>query len=69
MDYIEHLPILISTVTGCTSISDFFFSLVGIPIEIMSSAIGLKICVVTAGIKKYKSIINKKKIRKKKKNF
>ena len=27
----------------------------------MSSAIGLKICAMTAGIKKYKSIIKKKK--------
>ena len=29
--------------------------------RITSSAIGLKICIVTAGIKKYKSIIQKKK--------
>ena len=38
---------------------------VGIPIGIISSAIGLKICVIAAGIKKYKSIIkikNKKHI-------
>ena len=32
-----------------------------IPIGVMSSAIGLKICAITAGIKKYKSIIKKKK--------
>ena len=38
-----------------------FVSLVGISIEITSSAIGLKICVITAAIKKYKSIIKKKK--------
>ena len=38
-----------------------FASLVGIPIRITSSAIGLKICAITAGIKKYKSIIKKKK--------
>ena len=31
------------------------------PIGITSSAIGLKICVLTAGIKTYKSISNKKK--------
>ena len=31
------------------------------PIGITSSAIGLKICVITAGIKTYKSISNKKK--------
>ena len=36
-------------------------SLAGIPIGIMSSEIGLKICVVIAGVKKYKSRIRKKK--------
>ena len=60
LNYIEHLLILVSTVTGCVSISAFA-SLVGIPIGITSSAIGLKICAITAGIKKYKSIIKKKK--------
>ena len=38
-----------------------FASLVGVPIGITSSAIGLKICATTAGIKKYKSIFKKKK--------
>ena len=38
-----------------------FVSLVDIPAGITSSALGLKICVITAGIKKYKSIIKKKK--------
>ena len=38
-----------------------FASLVPIPIGIKRSAIELKICVITAGIKKYKSIIKKKK--------
>ena len=42
------------------SISDFA-SLAGIPTRITSYAIGLIICVITAGIKKYKSIIKKKK--------
>ena len=51
-NYVEHFLIIISTVTGCVSIS-VFASVVGIPIGIMSSAIGLKICVLTAGIKKY----------------
>ena len=60
LNYIEHLLILVSTVTGCVSISDFS-SLVGIPVGITSSARGLEICVVTAGMKKYKSIIKKKK--------
>ena len=36
-------------------------SLVGIPIGTASSAVGLKVCVRTAGMKKYKSIIKKKK--------
>ena len=36
-------------------------SLAGILIGITSSVIGLKICAITAGIKKYKSIIKKKK--------
>ena len=50
----------ISTVSGCVSISAFV-SLVGISIEITSSAVGLKICITTAGIKKYKSEIKKNK--------
>ena len=50
-NYIQHLLILVSTVTRCISISAFA-SLVGITIGIMSSATGLKICVITAGIKK-----------------
>ena len=60
LNYIEHVLILVSTITGCISISHFA-SLCGIPIGITSSAIGLKICVIAAGIKKYKSIIKKKK--------
>ena len=35
--------------------------MLGIPIGITSSAIGLKLFAITAGIKKYKSIIKKKK--------
>ena len=57
-NYIEHLLILISTVSGCVSISAFA-SLVGVCVGIASSPIGLKICVITAGIKKL--IIKKKK--------
>ena len=60
LHYIEHFLVLASTITGCVSISAFA-SLVGIPIGITSSAIGLKICAVAAGIQKYKSIIKKKK--------
>ena len=61
MNYIEHLLTSISTVTGCVSISAFA-SLFGIPIGITSSTIGLKV-LITAGIKKCKSIIKKKKKR------
>ena len=60
LNFIEHIFILASTITGCLSISAFT-SIVGIPLEITSSAIGSKICAITAGIKKYKSIIKKKK--------
>ena len=34
-----------------------FASLIGNPIGIMNFAIGLKLCAIAAGIKKYKSII------------
>ena len=52
LNYIEHFLILISTITVCIWISSFT-SLVGIPIGVTSSAIGLKICAITVGIKKY----------------
>ena len=38
-----------------------FASLIGIPAGITSSVIGFKICAITSGFKKYKSIIKKKK--------
>ena len=60
LNYIEYFLILASTITECVSISAIA-SLVGIPIRITSSAIRLKICAITAGIKKYKSITKKKK--------
>ena len=60
LNYIEHFLILAFTITGCISISPFA-SLLGIPIGITSSAIGLKICARIAGIKEYKSAIKKKK--------
>ena len=56
LNYIEQLLILASTITGYISIFDFD-SLLGIPLEITSSAIGLKILAIAAGIIKYKSII------------
>ena len=60
LNYIKHFLNLASGITRCISISDIA-SLFVIPIRIMSSAIGLKICAITAGIKKYKSIIKKKR--------
>ena len=57
LNFIEHFLIL---VTGCISISVSAF-LLGISIGITISAIWLNICAITAGIKKYKSIIKKKK--------
>ena len=60
LKYIEHFLILASAINGYTSISAFA-SLIGIPIGITSSAIGLRICVIVAEIKNYKTIIKKKK--------
>ena len=51
LNYIEHFLILVSTITWYVSISAFA-SLVGIPIGITSSVIGLKICAINAAIKK-----------------
>ena len=52
--YIEYFLVLAYAVTGCISIFDFT-SLLGT----LSFTIGLNICAVTAGNKKYKSIIKK----------
>ena len=50
LKYVEHLLILTSTVTGYISISGFS-SLVAISAGITSSAVGIKVCAITAGIK------------------
>ena len=60
MTYIEHFLIVISTITGCVSISAFP-SLVDILKGTTSSATGLKIYAITAGNKKYKPITKKNK--------
>ena len=60
LNYVEHLLILASTVTGCVSIPAFA-SLPSVPFVITSSTLGIKICAITVGIKKYKSITKKKK--------
>ena len=56
LNYNEHLLILFSTVTGYFSVFAVASSF-GIPIGITRSAIGLKICVITAAIQKYKSTV------------
>ena len=57
---VEHFLTLAFKITGCISIFAFA-SLLGIPIGIVISAVGLKVCAIAAGIKNYKSIIKKKK--------
>ena len=60
LNYVQHLFILVSTVTGCVSMSAFA-SIVSFPIDITSSpVVEMKICAITADIKKYKPIIKKK---------
>ena len=59
LNYVEHLLILVSTVTGCVSISAFA-SLVCVPVGITSSAVGIKICAITTGNKMHKLIVKKK---------
>ena len=60
LNYIEDFLVLGFIITGYIFISPVVFS-VGIPIGIASSTIGLKICAITATIKKNQSIIKKKK--------
>ena len=60
LNYIKHLLVLVFAFSECVSISAFV-SLVGVFIDSASSAVGLKGFAVTPGIKKYKSIIKKKK--------
>ena len=47
LNYVENLLILVSTVTGCVSISAFA-SLACVSIDITSSAVGLNICGIIA---------------------
>ena len=57
-NYLEHFLILASAITACISIFGFA-PLLGIPIRVTSSVIGLKIYTITTIIRKYKSIIKK----------
>ena len=56
----EHFLVFVSVVIGCVLISAYT-SLVGVPVDTASSAVGLIICAITAGIKTYRSIIKKKR--------
>ena len=64
INYFEHSLHFISAITGCLSIAAFA-SEVAIPVRITSSAVGLQIRAISAGIEKYKSTItnNNKKLR------
>ena len=61
VSYIEHFLTLTSTITVCISISAFNFFGCYSCRNYIGSAIASKICAITAGIKKYKSIKKKKK--------
>ena len=60
LNYVGNLLILASAVTGCASVFAFA-SLVCVPVGITSSAVGITVCAITAGIKKFKSIIKKRR--------
>ena len=51
LNYVEHFLVLSLTVTGCV-LTSAFASLVFLPLSITNSALGVKICAITAGIKK-----------------
>ena len=55
LNYVEHVPILASLVTGCVRISAFAL--------LVSAPVGMTSCATTAGIKRYKSILKKKRRR------
>ena len=57
---IDHFLILACAITWCISICIFPSSL-DVSVGITSSVLGLTICAITAGVKKYKILIQKKK--------
>ena len=60
LNHVEHFLILASTITAFISISAFA-SLVCVPVGITSSVVGVNICGITEGIKKYKLVIKKRR--------
>ena len=63
LNYFENFFVFVSAVNSFVSISPFVSLVGGVPAGTTSSAVGLKICVLTTEIKKHKSIIKKKKKR------
>ena len=63
LNYVEYLLILAATVTGCV-LKFEFTSIVCVPVGLTSSAVGLKICAITACKCKTYKWFNKKKKKK-----
>ena len=61
LNHVEDLLILVSTVTGCVSISAFA-SFLCVSVYITSSALGIKMCAITAGIKRISQLSRKKEV-------
>ena len=59
LNYFEHFFISVSTVIGCVS-NSALASVISVSVGIARPALTLKVYALTAGIKKYKSIIKKK---------
>ena len=60
LNYFKHFLIFISAVIDFVWIFAFT-SLVSVPVGIRRSEVGIKICAMAAAVKKFKSIIKKKK--------
>lgn len=63
LNYFENFFVFVSAVNSLVSISPFVSLVGGVPVGTTSSAVGLKIFVITTEIKKRKSITKKKKKR------
>ena len=55
LNYVDYLLVLVAAFTGCV-LAFAFASLVCINVDLISPAVGLKFCAITAGIKKHKSV-------------
>ena len=59
LNYFQHFLVFLSAISDCVSIFAFA-SLVCVPVGIKSFVLGLKVCGLTAKIKKYESVTKKK---------